>query len=227
MKYFLAFLLATVSMTPAYADQDVTAVYVAKDFSQLLLPKSEFLGFIGSDYQRLFIRYFSIAQDKKNPALYRVEGSAEAAGTRCGLAGTIKAGKIVKLAQMHWGVDDEYKDKGLKAEGAFKAQYELRENCPGGHAGIFSGEMQLDWYIDHEGRLLYDNIEDYSDGYSNNQYKGTWTPYGSEEHKTANWGEYRMPNSGDLDSGAARFSPREKYCSHGWSGYEGCRPGDR
>lgn len=219
-----AALVVSGTVLPASADQDVTAAYVAKDFSALLKPKSEFLGYIGNDFQRLFMRFASVAQDRNNPALYHVKGSSKVKETECGFEGTLTVQNIVKLDVMHWGVDDEYKDKGLKAEGFFSAHYQLREDCKQLHSGIFSGRMKLDWYIDRNDRLLYDAIENYSDGYSNNQYTGIWTAYGTGKSKTANWGEYRIPNSRELDNGAANFAPDQKYCSHGWDTFENCIP---
>jgi len=55
-----------------------------------------------------------------------------------------------------------------------------------------------------------------SDEYRNNQYVGTWIDYETKEEKTCNWGEYRIPFSGDLDYGSAQFAPREKYYNKGW-----------
>jgi len=210
----------------AFADQDVTAAYVTKDFSSLLMPKSEFLGFIGNDYQRLFIHFYSISQDKRNPALYYVKGSSEAKGIVCGFEGTITVRSIVTFRKMHWGVDDKYKDKGVQAEGVFSASYELREDRAQKHAGVFAGQMKLDWFADRDGTLRYDDMRIDADDYSNNQYTGTWMAYSSDKSKTANWGEYRIPNSGDLGAGIGEFSPNPKYCSHGWGTYPGCKPGE-
>lgn len=45
---------------------------------------------------------------------------------------------------------------------------------------------------------------------------GTWTEYNSNEMKCSNWGERRIPFSGDLDIGAGEFSPNPKYFDKGW-----------
>ncbi|MBM0654943.1 hypothetical protein JMN11_14995 [Capnocytophaga genosp. AHN8471] len=37
--------------------------------------------------------------------------------------------------------------------------------------------------------------------------------------KPCNWGLHRIPCSGDLDYGAAEFSPNEKYYPYGWKDY--------
>jgi hypothetical protein len=49
-----------------------------------------------------------------------------------------------------------------------------------------------------------------------------WAPgeYGNPKLKICNWGEFRIPFSGDLDIGAGEFSPNPKYFSKGWADYE-------
>ncbi len=58
-----------------------------------------------------------------------------------------------------------------------------------------------------------------ADGYSNNLFTGTWSSYGGSMTKPCNWGDYRIPNCGDLDSGDGEFVPNEKYRSKGWQSY--------
>jgi len=40
-----------------------------------------------------------------------------------------------------------------------------------------------------------------------------------------NWGDYRIPDSGELDLGAGEFSPAEKYWGNGWESYMKVRMG--
>ena len=63
-------------------------------------------------------------------------------------------------------------------------------------------------------------IEEYSDDYRNNQFVGTWTSYKTGVKKVANWGICRIPCSGDLDWGAAEFSPAPEYRKYGWEDYK-------
>ena len=55
----------------------------------------------------------------------------------------------------------------------------------------------------------------FSANYINNQFTGTWKPYNSNNERTANWGDYRIPQSGDLDIGASEFSPADKHLKFG------------
>ena len=75
-------------------------------------------------------------------------------------------------------------------------------------------------YINNKRVFLYDDIEEYSDGYRNNQFVGTWTSYKTGVKKVANWGVGRIPCSGDLDFSAAEFSPAPEYRKYGWEDYK-------
>ena len=56
----------------------------------------------------------------------------------------------------------------------------------------------------------------FADGYENNQCKAKWTDYHSGKSKICNWGDFRMPDSKELDSGAGDVSINQKYISNGW-----------
>lgn len=223
MRYVLCLLAAVFVCSAAAAAEtgELTSKYIGRDFSQLLIPKSEFAGFIGRDYQRLKITFTSVNHDAKTPFLYRVIGYSEVRGVRHGFKGTITVTKLAAVTPMHYGVDDALIDAGIRAEGTLTGKYEFRENAKQKNAGVFAGTMRMDWYIDRNGTLLYDDIDIYSDGYRNNQYEGTWLSYRpGAEKKVANWGEYRIPNAGDLDVGAAAFAPNPKYKDRGWADFQ-------
>lgn len=62
-----------------------------------------------------------------------------------------------------------------------------------------------------------------ADGFSNCQYEGTWTTsYKTNKIKRCNWGDYRIPNSSDLDEGCGEFIPQKKYARFGWENYILC-----
>jgi hypothetical protein len=194
---------------------DETAKYIHRDFAALLWPKSRFLGFIGADYQRLKIVFTAISHDTSDPPLYHVKGYSAVRGNHCEFEGTIRVAKLVTWSTNYpWY--EEYADLHPRAIGEFRAAYEFREDKAQPSTGVFKGRMALDWYIDKDGQLLYDDVSSASDGYSNNTYEGTWTSYKSGQTKTANWGEFRIPGSGDLDTGAGEFLPNDKYKKNGW-----------
>jgi hypothetical protein len=198
-------------------DENVLSKYMEHDFSGLLTPNTPILGYIGTNYRRIKVTFRSVKKSPTLPNLYYISGSTTVASNKCDFEGTITVEQIREFGQMHYGVDDMYKDHGIKSQGILIGRYQFNENPRQNHVGIFSGVMTLWWYLDRNGRVQYDNLESHSDRFRNNQYVGTWTEYGNLEGKPCNWGEYRIPFSGDLDIGAGEFSANPKYHEAGWT----------
>jgi len=190
--------------------------YKSYDFVSLIMPKTEFLGYIGNDYRRIRIRFTSIKKDP-NSQTYNVTGNSQVFNNKCDFTGKINIKQVREFMTFHFGIDDEYKNKGIKAQGLIIGDYLFEENKNQPHSGQFQGVMSLIWYIDSDNILRYDNIESESDSFRNNQYVGIWKDYSIKNEKTCNWGEYRIPFSGDLDIGAGEFSPDKKYYNKGWT----------
>ena len=109
-----------------------------------------------------------------------------------------------------------YENDGIKAQGIAIGRYLFSENPKQSHVGTFEGIMTLWWYIDKDDNIKYYDLNNHSDRYKNNQYIGTWTEYGKSVSKICNWGEHRIPFSGDLDWGAGEFSVNPKFYEKGW-----------
>jgi hypothetical protein len=189
--------------------------YSKYDFAPLIKPQTEFLGYIGSDYRRIHMK-FSAVERVSNSQAYSITGTSLVMTNKCDFTGTITIKQIREFEKFHFGVDEMYRDSGMLAQGLIIGDYSLKENRDQLHSGEFIGIMSLMWFIDKYGNIHYDNIETYSDSYRNNQYVGIWKDYSTKKEKTCNWGEYRIPFSGDLDIGAGEFSPNEKYYDKGW-----------
>lgn len=189
--------------------------YLAYDFSTLLIPKSDFIGYIGDDYKRIYIYYTSITKDTLTND-YKITGLSLVGNNKCDFEGTIKIKQIREYKNMHFGVDEIYKNEGIKAQGLLIGEYNLKENINQQHSGEFIGIMTLYWYIDRFDILHYDDIEWVSDNYKNNQYIGVWKDYKNGSQKICNWGVRRIPFSDDLDIGAGEFSSNPKYNDKGW-----------
>lgn len=199
-----------------------TTKYASKyDFSELfnLSPKQEFFGYIGTSYQRLRMNYSSVVKSKSTPFEYEIEGTTTVRKNSCKFKGVIKVVEIQEFPKMHYGVDEQHKNDGMKAQGKFIGDYLFSEEKDKKGCGEFKGKMYVIWFIDKNGKLKYDDLENYSDNYVNNQYEGTWNLYNNKKFKIANWGEYRIPNSGDLDIGAGEFSVNPKYKKKGWEDF--------
>lgn len=194
-------------------------IYQAFDFTSLIFPANEFYGFIGFDYTRIKMYFLSIKRDSGNHCLYDVLGATVVKDNKCDFSGTITLEKIQEYKNMKHGLDSSLFGK-CKSQGILFGKYLFKENPAQKHTGTFEGLVTITWYIDNYNILHYDNIEYYSDSYKNNQYVGTWTEYGSKNHRICNWGVYRIPFSSDLDIGVGEFSPNSKYLNNGWKDLE-------
>jgi len=175
-------------------------------------------GFIGANYERIRIKIISTSQ-QNNKSIYYVIGKSMVKNNICTFHGTITVVSIKTYNVQHWGVDDEYRNKGIKKQGLLIADYHFEEDSTQTHSGIFEGIIYTSWYIDRSGNLNYDDIEKYSDIYMNDEFIGIWKEYKTEKKLVCNWADYRIPNCGDLDIGAGEFSPDEKYLKYGWQTY--------
>lgn len=190
--------------------------YISNDFSTILNPRSQLLGYIGNRYKRLHIDFESITRVPGIQDKYSVAGKSVAGKNVITFKGDITITSIREYREMHYGVD-ELKNSGIQSEGSLIGKYKFEEDRHKPNSGVFSGLVTAYWYVDKSGKLRYDDIEaSFSDGYKNNQYVGTWTSYRTGMQKTANWGEYRIPYSGDLDIGASEFYANPKYRDQGW-----------
>jgi len=188
------------------------------DFSTLFTctDNSVIYGFIGNNYQRIRIKIISVTKDSLIPNTYKVYGKSMVKNNVDEFTGSIIISTISKQKVMSYGVDNEYKNKGFKGEFVISGNYSLSENPKQNHAGIFNGTFRTGFYLDKRNEIHYDDINNYSDGYMNNLFTGKWTDYKTRLSKTCNWGDYRIPNSGNFDGGAGEFSPMTNDTSLGW-----------
>ena len=197
--------------------ENVISDYLKHDFSELLMPEQQVLGYIGANYRRINVTVSAVNKNPTLPNVYYVSGSTTVNNNKCDFEGTITVEQIREFKQLHYGVDDMYKDHGIKAQGILIGRYRFTENPGQKHVGIFEGVMTLWWYLDKNENVQYDNLESHADRFRNNQYIGTWTQYKKHKGKPCNWGENRITFSGDLDIGAGEFSVNPKYYDVGWA----------
>jgi hypothetical protein len=193
------------------------------DFSKIWLHTKNYqiVGIIGTDYERIKIKLLSVRKSKDNPNKYFVEGKSNVKGNICDFSGVIKLVKIKTTNKLHFGVDNEYKGKGIKSEGILIATYEFKEQKDQDHSGIFQGKLYTKWYVNAISQIKYDDIQFTSDGYMNNAFIGTWKSYSTNKVKICNWGDFRVPEvKPDFDIGAGDFSPSKKYYDYGWMNYQ-------
>jgi hypothetical protein len=193
--------------------------YSKFDFSSLWIKTENELvyGIIGDDYQRIFMKFIFVEKTLNNPYEYLVYGKSSVKSSVCDFIGKITIIKIQEFKNQNFGIDDEYKNSGIKSQGLLTAKYELFENKEQNHSGQFQGTLQTKWYLDKENLIKYNDINLNSDGYFNNAFVGTWKMYKSKIEKICNWGDYRVPYTKcDFDIGAGELSISEKYSKNGW-----------
>ena len=179
-----------------------------------------YIGFIDIKIKRrLEINFLKIEKSTTNDSLYIAKGKTKVGKNVRLFEGDIKIKHVYFFAEHSKGLEDDMVGK-IKSQGIIIADYYFREDKKLSATGIFEGKVLLRWYINNKGVFLFDDIEEYSDDYRNNQFVGTWTSYKTGVKKVANWGICRIPCSGDLDWGAAEFSPAPEYKKYGWEDYK-------
>lgn len=184
------------------------------DFSKLWTETDNSIvyGFIGNNYQRIRIKFITVTKDSTSSDTYLVYGKSMVKNNVDEFKGTIKIANIRKLIHQSFGIDEEFKNKGLKGDFVIIGDYSFSENEEQNHSGVFKGTFQTKFYLDKNSKIHYDDL-DLGDSYNNNQFVGIWTEYKTNLIKRCNWGDYRIPNSGDFDIGAGDFSPSK---GDGW-----------
>ena len=168
------------------------------------------LGFIGDNFQRFYIHFLSVAKSTSDPYTYFVTGKTRVENNISRFSGTIS----IRTANTYTdSTKPNYKQGYVVCHCLF---YEDSTNKQiNGH---ISGTLITDWLIINQ-HIYYDNVDGVADGYSNNQFTGRWKSYDRKWTKKCNWGDYRIPQSTELDMGAGEFSPGDKYLKYGWQTY--------
>nr|WP_321452589.1 hypothetical protein [uncultured Carboxylicivirga sp.] len=202
--------LNTENVLDKYVEYDFSAIWTKTD--------NQFVyGIIGYEHQRIRIKLISVEKNPNNPNEYLVRGKSMVKETICDFQGTIKLSQINELIKLNYGIDNEYEDKGIEAQGIIIANYEFQENKEQAHSGTFTGQLFSKWYLDSKGQITYDDIQSFTDSYSNNAFIGIWKSYNSDYEKLCNWADYRVPNANkDFDVGVGEFYVSEKYWNKGW-----------
>ena len=202
----------------AYLPNEFKNSFANTDFS-LLFTKTEnesVFGFIGDDYQRIRVKIISVSKSKTVPDTYDVYGKSMVKTNIDKFHGTLRITNIRKQKEMSYGADEKYKSKGLKGQFMIIGDYSFSEPKNEKHSGVFKGVFESDFYLDRNNKIHYDDIDIQADGYSNNEFVGYWVSHDGEIIKRCNWGDYRIPNAGNLDIGAGDFSPADKYLKNDW-----------
>lgn len=194
----------------------------AYDLGALWTEKQEaILGAIGTNYQRLQIRFTSIIKDPAHPRRYNVKGKSKVKANVCDFTGTITletARAYSPAALKSFLVDFPYVPKDIATRGLLCAKVVLDEDPQQKFPGRFEGRLISHFWIDKGNRIHRDGLTDKTE-FRNNEFVGTWTSQDKKNVKQVRWGEHRVPLSGDLDNGSSEFYPNQKYIKNGWEGW--------
>jgi hypothetical protein len=230
-RYIIILILAVLLFSKTYAQDTTTINFYDQiknyDLSTILtadsilaedredekdkIKRAEILGFIGDDYQRFFIHFISIIQNPTNPYEYFAFGKTKVKETVCSFQGTIT---IIQSS-----INKNSEIPGYK-QGLATCNVILYEDKKQLSTGYIKGVLRSYFLIDNKGKFRYDVIMIVADGYSNNGFIGSWTSYKTNISKKCNWGDYRIPESGDLDVGTGEFYIDDKYLKNGWENYK-------
>lgn len=209
--------LSTTDYSRQISNADLNQLWVSKqllvieeDGKEQFIPRPEPLGFIGENYQRFYIHFITATRNPANHMQYLITGKTKVRGNVCDFKGTI----IIKEARLEPSPEaPEYKT------GYIAGEYRFEENRKQQGSGYFTGTFHSDWFIASDGKIRYDTLMINADGFSNNQFTGNWTPYATGKSKKCNWGDYRIPDCGDLDTYVGEFGVSDKYVKNGWESY--------
>jgi len=180
------------------------------DDTKETIERAEPLGYIDTSYQRFYIHFTAVTKNTSNPIEYLVQGKTKVNNSICDFNGTIK------ILEATLGRNDDF--PGYK-QGYVICEVQLYENKNQKESGYIKGKMLSQFIIDDHGKFSYDALMFVADSYSNNQFEGSWTSYKTKKSKKCNWGDYRIPDSGDLDVGVGEFCVSDKYLKNGWQTY--------
>lgn len=179
--------------------------------------KVAFLGFIGTKKKRLTVSFEKIQLKEADPKCYVVEGHTTVLNTNSRkFKGEFNVMRHYVFLEP---VDDDVDESEGNEYGFSILKYSLSENQKLSSTGVFSGDLMIVWHKDAKNQINYYLPYEGYDSSRNFQFLGSWTSYRTNKSSLCCWGIYRIPCSGDLDIGAAEFSPNEKYLQYGWQSY--------
>lgn len=192
------------------------------DYSRIWLYDQNFLfGFIGNNYQRLYMRFLDIKRSPTDTFVYEVQGKSMVKNNINDFKGEIK---ILHVREIDVKERLENRKKGNLDVSKYRrymilAEYVFREDSQQKYSGEFRGILKSTFYIKNDLVKFDDIFRNRRDSYHNNQFVGTWSMYGKDILKKCCLGFYRIPYCGDLDYGDGEFSPNKKYHKYGWESY--------
>ncbi len=112
------------------------------DFSELLIPRDEFIGYIGDGFKRIQIEFTSIRKDTRINN-YVIIGNSIVDSNKCDFQGAVVIERINNYKSLHLGVDSIYKDSNIVKQGILIGRYHIKEDSTQRFSGGFEGIITL------------------------------------------------------------------------------------
>jgi hypothetical protein len=174
------------------------------------------LGYIGDNYQRFKIHLLSVVKSNSNPYEYKISGKTKVRDNVCSFEGTIT------VIEATYDTSSLMRDIGFPTfkQGLITGHVKISEDRAQPGSGTIEGKLTTDIYFDDKNKIHYQALMLVADGFCNNQFEGKWTSYKTRKVKKCNWGDFRIPDSRELDFGTGEFSVNPAYEVNGWENYD-------
>ena len=184
-------------------------------------------GFFGPTHYRIEMATTQVVRDTVNPALYHVRGLSRYKKFITPFVGTLTISKIVEQpyysAAEIADMQNEHEIVLTNDPGLFSAlgTFELHEDSTRLGAGIFRGQLAIDWKRADSGQLeLYCRSVRSASHESEVRYEGTWTSYATHRVYPVKWlediayeAEQVLPR---FNIGEREMAINPKYARLGW-----------
>jgi hypothetical protein len=168
------------------------------------------LGYIGDNFERIRLQFVSVIINNDNPFEYFVYGKTLVSNVLCDFQGS--------LSITETGLKNDTIHKDLN-RGFISGDFVFFEDPACMHSGVFRGYFSSQIYQDKTGTFYYDDIEGDDANFINNEFIGEWYDYKTQESHVCNFGDFRIPESKDLDVGKMEFTPATQYLKNGWENF--------
>lgn len=160
------------------------------------------VGFLGPEYQRFELRMTSVARASDSLPVFAFAGKTRFRDTVRAVSG------LAAIAEAA-----VYPAKNGLQTGYLTARLRFTDS----DSGYFEGELTT-YFVQEQETFRYDALLYQHPTFSNNGCVGLYRRRGLPV-LPCHWGDFRVPDCGDLDVGAAQFVPNARYYPFGWERY--------
>ena len=206
-------------------DQTVRGLVLRSDLGRFWTrtDTADIFGFIGDNYQRFEIHYSRVAKSVARNDEYELRGKTRYRGRTSDFTGTARIARVATARPPNPVPPPEVHDMVVyppdDIRGVIVWRVSMKQDPLSPSSSTIEGALTSGFYLDFRKRVRLDDRMMDADGYSNNEFVGVWRSHDRKQALKCHWGDFRIPDSGDLDQGAGAFCPDERYVPNGWQEY--------